>query len=89
MDQTILRSIVTRLEFPMKKSVYILSIVFMILIAASFSFAAGDVDGNGSIDLGDAIIALKVCSGIDQSGISVNGDVNNDGAIGMEEALYH
>ena len=49
----------------------------------------GDIDYNGIIDLGDAIISLQVLTGADPlSPIYVEADVNGDGKIGIEEAIY-
>ena len=53
----------------------------------------GDINGNGKIDLADAIVALKSLSGLNPPGIrsdygSSGIDVNNDDKIGLEEALY-
>jgi sugar lactone lactonase YvrE len=49
----------------------------------------GDIDGNGSVDLADAILALQVLSGITPAGMVYKEvDVNGDGKIGMAEAIY-
>ncbi len=48
---------------------------------------SGDVDGNKSIQLRDAILALKTLAGIDANVIR-DADVNGDGKIGMAEVLY-
>jgi len=49
----------------------------------------GDVDGNGIIDLRDAILVLKVLTGnAANDNISVFADVNGDGKIGIEDLLY-
>jgi len=55
---------------------------------ASF-FKIGDIDGNGLVELPDAVMALKVISGI-STGCTFNTstDVNNDGATGTAEVLY-
>lgn len=55
-------------------------------------FAIGDVSGDGVADLKDAIIALKIVSGIDtsfrwdytDSGV----DIDDDNRIGLQEAIY-
>ncbi|SHI02153.1 Ig-like domain-containing protein [Desulfofustis glycolicus] len=47
----------------------------------------GDVNNDGSVDLADAISALKVLTG-NQTGAVKEADINGDGAIGMEEAVY-
>ncbi|MCP4352407.1 MAG: PKD domain-containing protein [Desulfobacterales bacterium] len=47
----------------------------------------GDIDGDGNIDMKDAILALKTPT---MSGEQSNSeqDVNGDGKIGMEEVVY-
>lgn len=48
----------------------------------------GDIDNIAGLDLGDAILALQISTGI--TGLSVNmaGEVNGDFRIGPEEAIY-
>jgi hypothetical protein len=53
----------------------------------SMSFAKGDVNGDGNTDLADVIAALRAASGNAQS-VRTEADVNNDGRIGLEEAVY-
>jgi len=53
----------------------------------------GDIDGLNGVTLADAILALKVISGLSPAGIRANyassgADVNGDGKIGMAEVLY-
>ncbi len=57
------------------------------------AISSGDINGNGKIDLTDAIIALKFLSGLNPSEIrtgyrSSGFDVNNDAKIGLAEAVY-
>jgi hypothetical protein len=47
----------------------------------------GDVDGSNIVDLADAISALRILSGISVSA-NRSADVNSDGRIGLEEAVY-
>ena len=53
----------------------------------------GDINGNGSVGLEDATLALQVISGTNPSGIrsdyaSSGADVNGDGKIGLAEVIY-
>jgi len=58
-------------------------------ITAPPPIMAGDVNGNGAIDLEDAIIVLRILSGINVTEpIKLEADVNRDGRIGIEELLY-
>lgn len=47
----------------------------------------GDVDGNGTTDLVDAILALKILSNSGDVGV-LAADINSDGKIGIEETIY-
>ena len=49
--------------------------------------AKGDLNSNTKLDLGDAILALQVCAGVNVS-VQLAADVNDDNRIGIEEALY-
>ncbi len=46
-----------------------------------------DFDGDGNVDLTDAIIALKLMAGINMNGIN-RVDINGDRKIGLEEVIY-
>lgn len=49
----------------------------------------GDVNGDFSVNLVDAIMSLKIVSGHDQyDSINSNSDVNSDDRIGLVEAVY-
>ena len=49
----------------------------------------GDIDGNGTVDLSDALLSLKVISGNAEAfPIDKEADVDGDGKIGLEVALY-
>jgi len=50
----------------------------------------GDINRDGSVDLDDAILALKILCGVDTGGASIQAgaDVNGDNVIGLAEAAY-
>ena len=48
----------------------------------------GDVNGDGKVDISDAILCLQVLSGMLPGNINPAADVNADGKIGMAEAIY-
>lgn len=48
----------------------------------------GDTNGNDTVSLEDAILALKTVIGESPSEIKLESDVNGDGLIGIVEALY-
>jgi len=63
-------------------------------IRVELGWEAGDINGNGNVDLIDAIIALKLLAGLDTRGlirsnyITSGVDVNGDNNVGMEEIVY-
>ncbi len=48
----------------------------------------GDVSGDGTVDLKDVIIDLRVLAGSNPIGVMIAGDVNADNKIGMEDILH-
>jgi len=49
----------------------------------------GDINGDGNVDLTDAILTLKVLVGIEpNSNVNKEADVNGEGVIGLAEVLY-
>ncbi|MDY6950590.1 MAG: dockerin type I repeat-containing protein [Thermodesulfobacteriota bacterium] len=49
----------------------------------------GDVNGDGNVDLADAIFALRILVGLEPAGeIRLDADVNGDSRIGLEEIFY-
>jgi hypothetical protein len=49
---------------------------------------AGDVDGDGTVDLKDVIIGLKVLAGSGLSDVTTDGDVDADLRIGLAEIFF-
>ena len=49
---------------------------------------SGDINGDRTVGLSDAILAMKVVIGLNSSEINLNADVNGDGKIGIEEVIY-
>jgi len=49
----------------------------------------GDINGDNSVNLADAILALRIVAGISVSGtINLNAEVNSDKKIGIDEVIY-
>jgi len=48
----------------------------------------GDINGDGVVDLADAMLVLQILDGMDPVGVHSWADVNNDGKIGLEEVVY-
>jgi hypothetical protein len=48
----------------------------------------GDVNGDGGVDLGDAILALQVVATFHPAGVQMGAEVNGDGVIGLAEAIH-
>jgi len=50
----------------------------------------GDIDNSGAVNLGDAILGLRILAGINTGNqtITLCADVNNDNKIGIEEVVY-
>jgi uncharacterized repeat protein (TIGR02543 family) len=61
-------------------------------VMASFAPAAaalpGDLDDSRSVDLADAILALRVQAGFHPATLALAADVNRDGKIGAPEGIY-
>jgi uncharacterized delta-60 repeat protein len=47
-----------------------------------------DLNGDGSINLTDAILAIRITAGLRDPDVDVRADVNGDGKIGMAEVVY-
>lgn len=60
--------------------------------SADFTFEKmpGDIDGNGDVDLHDALIGLKIIASVDLGSQTVvmGADVNGDEKIGIEDVIY-
>lgn len=50
--------------------------------------ALGDLNGDGSINLTDAILGLRITAGFKSPDINVRANVNGDGKIGMTDVVY-
>ncbi|MEE4358663.1 MAG: choice-of-anchor D domain-containing protein [Desulfococcaceae bacterium] len=48
----------------------------------------GNVNGDITVDLKDAILSLKIASGIPVTSVYKEADVNGDGKIGVEEGIF-
>jgi len=69
---------------------YEISDPLMLYLSVSGEALPGDVNGDDTIDLADAILSLKVACGMDMSGETImpSADVNGDNKIGLAEMLY-
>ena len=47
-----------------------------------------DIDGNGKVDVADAVLSIQALSGIDNQTPMVGGDIDNDGKIGLADIIY-
>jgi hypothetical protein len=47
----------------------------------------GDIDGNGRVDLADAVLTAKLLAGLPSQASSI-ADINNDGKIGLAEMIF-
>lgn len=76
----------------MKNIRNLLLLLGLIFIAAGPVYAdmpsRGDMNGDGKVDVADAIIALQVLSQLPTSNLYPDNDVNKDGKIDMAEAIY-
>jgi len=74
----------------MKIQIRLFSILLVLFFWASIAYGVkGDVNQDNSIDIGDVIISLQAIVGLPISGdIDLSADVNGDGDIGLEEAIY-
>jgi len=58
-------------------------------VTATFIDIYGDINGDGSATIMDAILALQITTGIKTAGdLSSSADVNNDHKIGLAEIIY-
>lgn len=48
----------------------------------------GDINGDGKVNLADAVLGLKILSGMAGETGTLAADVNGDNKIGMEEVLF-
>jgi len=48
----------------------------------------GDVNGDGKVDLADAMLVLRILAGMPVANVNLNADLNGDGKIGLEELGY-
>ncbi len=61
----------------------------MLFPAENFGSVLGDADNSGYLDLKDAVICFQICAGTDPSvTVNIPADVNRDGGIGLEEAVF-
>ena len=71
----------------MKKVVCLRLLILFLLMVSNVFASSGDIDGKGTIGLEDAIMGLRVCSGISVTP-DTNADVDGDKKIGLEEVIF-
>lgn len=59
-----------------------------VLLTTIRTAVPGDVNGDGSVDLADVILVLRMMTHMHDGHIHVNADVNGDGRIGQAESIY-
>lgn len=62
-------------------------IITLLLAASALSAAPGDIDAQNGVTIKDAVLALQICAGMAATGDPA-ADVDGDGRIGLEEALF-
>ncbi len=58
------------------------------LCGTTMSYEKGDINGNGMVDLPDAIYCLRVMSGLYPTGLEISADVDGDGKIGIADLIF-
>jgi hypothetical protein len=58
------------------------------LTAQIFPPISGDVNGDGVVNLADAIVALKMMVRITAGAVHANADISGDNKIGLQEVIY-
>ncbi|MGD9975640.1 MAG: cohesin domain-containing protein, partial [Desulfatirhabdiaceae bacterium] len=58
------------------------------LIQVSDELVAGDINGDGNLNLTDAMVCLRVMVGFASDQVNPEADVDGDGKIGMAEVVY-
>jgi len=48
----------------------------------------GDIDGDGDLDLADAVLALRILAGMDGEEVNLSASLKAPGRIGLDEVLY-
>jgi len=66
----------------------VICLAAMVFAVNAFAAVPGDVDGSGSVDLRDVIVAIQVCAGMNPTGVDSEADVNGNEKIGLAEAVF-
>ncbi len=72
----------------MKKLFFYFLLLFTLFAGSTFGAQPGDVNGDGSIDLTDTVMVIRLLSGDKTVDVTLEADINQDGMIGMQEAIY-
>ena len=67
----------------------LITLIYINLIPITcFSAIIGDINGDDTVDLFEAMFALQVSAGVHPPAFGGNGDINGDGKIDPVEAIY-
>ena len=61
---------------------------FLVSVISSFGDVNGDVNGDGALNLEDALLALQAVSGDSSTDLDSAADISGDGRIGVAEVIF-
>ena len=64
------------------------NIFTLVLAPQGTAILRGDTNGDGTTTLADGILSLQVVSGNQANTLNLNGDIDGNGKIGLEEVLF-
>ncbi len=54
-----------------------------------FPPGAGDVEGDGKVDLADAVLGLRICVGVNPNTVNIDADIDGNQKIDLKEIIYY